>query len=256
MRRRHITLTRAAAVAVLVAALAGGCVAAPPSADGDGQPPANGDGHDRLAHGDALGEPASGDELGAPGLQLDARVHDGYLEVLGRDGATVASLPSSVLEGEAVHAVVRPGRHDLATVLALVRVEGPELAAHYELRYVTVDDEGSAALSWFPWRLQVHAELVEVLDVAPVPVWSPDGGALAWIDWDRDDTILRIVRWHDGLRVSEPSELVASYRLRDVVPGTQLDAWHEGDPTVFTATGPDGERLEIELVASEVALQL
>lgn len=192
----------------------------------------------------------AGDVEGEPTLEVS--IEDGDLEVREGSGASLVTHEGSEAEGEAVHAVVRPGEREHHTVLALYRVDPPELDLRYELRYLTVDADGASDLYWFPWRLQVHAELVAVRDVAPVPVWFADGSAIAWIEWNGQDTILRIVGWRDTGTGSNPSDDVASYRLSDVEPGTQLQAWPERDR--LRATSPDGEVLELELNDGALAL--
>jgi hypothetical protein len=152
-----------------------------------------------------------------------------------------------VAQGRAVHATVRPGGHEIDTVLVLYRVEPPELGPRYELRYLNVTEDGPSDLFWFPWRLQVHAEVAEVLDVPPVPVWSPEGDALAWIEWDARDTLLRVLVWHDDGVSSNPSDTVSTYRLTDVAAGTQLTSWEDSEGRTFRAIDPDGEVVEVEL---------
>jgi hypothetical protein len=115
------------------------------------------------------------DEVAAPATQptwVDVEVGDDEL-VLDVDDErqrhTVARLDGEQ-HGEVLHASLRPGEHASTTVLLLTRDEG-----RYELRYLLADAEGASELYGLPWRLQVDEELARVADVAPTPVWAPDG---------------------------------------------------------------------------------
>lgn len=153
--------------------------------------------------------------------------------------------------GDVLHASLRPGEHDSTTVLLLTRSE-----QRYALRYLVADPTGDAELYGFPWRLQVGAELAEVADVPPTPVWSPDGDTVAWLEWDADGTRLRTVGWVDRGPDSNPSDDARTYRVDDVPEGTQLDRW-ELDGSRPALLGSDGEkewRIELDLERRAVAL--
>lgn len=234
-RPRSLVVATAAAFAVLASACGSSDTAAAPDPTVSSTPAA-------ASGGTAVDDPG-----------VTARIDDGVLEVLDADGATVASVAPSDEEGEAVHAAVRPGDDDDVAVVALFRVDHAELPARYELRYLVVDGESASELYWFPNRMQVDARVAEVADVAPVPVWSPDGSTLAWLEWDGQDVVLRLVGWIHEETSSNPADRAASYTVSDVVAGTQLDAWIDGETTVFQATAPDGEDVEIELDLSTLA---
>ncbi|MFA9444992.1 hypothetical protein [Egicoccus sp. AB-alg6-2] len=182
----------------------------------------------------------------------DVRIDDGRLVLTSPDGGErVVAHTDPDADGELVHAAVRPGDHDRQTVLALARAAG-DGRSRYELRYLTVDGDTVTDLYWFPWRLQVADDLADTLDLPPLPVWSPDGDALAWLEWDGSGTRLRTVGWHDEDVTSNPSDDVASYRVDEVPAGTQLQAWETGDG-VPVLRGSDGDttwRIELDLDAA------
>jgi hypothetical protein len=164
---------------------------------------------------------------------------------------TVAELTAT--DGAPVHATLRPSSTDRHTVLLLTRVaDGP---ARYELRYATVDlaADGSVKttdLYWFPWRSQIDEYSAAVLDVPPIPVWAPDGSAVAWIEWTDTGTRLRTVGWFEDGVSDNPSDLVTTYRLDEIPAGTQLERWVVPDPeldAVLIARGADAARYRIEV---------
>jgi hypothetical protein len=200
-----------------------------------------------------------------------AKVADGGRTLLLDDGRQVrelAQLPQE--DGVLVHAAVRPGAHDPLTVLALARVEEPPPvtgaaeddagreapAARYELRYLVVEDEASE-LFWFPWRLQVDATVAQVLDVPPVPVWAPDGSAIAWVEWSATDgTKLRTVGWIDDGFSQNPSDDAAVYQLAEVPAGVQLDHWEtdpEGNAVMVGAGDGANWRITVDLDTGTLA---
>lgn len=172
--------------------------------------------------------------------------HDeaGEVRVLARDrelvlvdGAgerrTLATLedPSERFE----HVALRPGDREDDTVLAVTSTDG-----RYELRYLVVDGDGPSDLYGFPWRMQIDEDVSEHADVAPRPVWAPDGGAVAWLEWDAEGTRLRTVGWMDEEVANNPSDDVAVYEVDDVPAGTQLLRW-EGARSGATFVADDGE---------------
>lgn len=155
--------------------------------------------------------------------------------VLVEDGATRTLATIGEDEGSLEHVAVRPGDHDADTVLALTRT-----GDRYELRYLVLHEDGPSELYWFPWRLQIDEGVTEHAAVSPLPVWAPDGSAVAWLEWDESGTRLRTVGWMDGDRANNPSDDTATYRLAQVPVGTQLQRWEEGDGASLLV-GDDGE---------------
>jgi hypothetical protein len=159
-------------------------------------------------------------------------------------------------DGELIHASVRPGDHGTLTVLALTRM-AMETGPRYELRYLVADEEDASALYWFPWRLQVDDELTSVLDAPPLPVWSPDGTAVAWVEWDATGTKLRTVGWRDEGASSNPSDDANAYRLDGAPPGIQLEAWEVGPDGVPVLRGHEGEtvwRIRLDVGRAAIAM--
>jgi hypothetical protein len=159
-------------------------------------------------------------------------------------------------DGELVHASLRPGRHGTLTVLALTRTVADD-GARYELRYLVADDETATDLYWFPWRLQVVDQLSSVYDAPPLPVWSPDGSAVAWVEWDGEGTRLRTVAWRDEGAASNPSDDASAYQLEGVPPGTQLDTWDVGSDGVPVLRGVDGDtvwRIRLDVGRRAIAM--
>jgi hypothetical protein len=180
------------------------------------------------------------DEVADADVRVDAA---GTAHLLVRDrGALreIATFPAG--DGEVVHTAVRPGPSDPLTVLVLLRCADPDQGTRYELRYAVEHRDGG--LEQLPEHLQVDGGIATVLDVPPLPVWSPDGSALAWVEWNPLGTQLRAVGW-DVERTGPASEAVA-YRLDEVPPGVQLDGWEDDSDGVAVLTGRrDGERWRI-----------
>lgn len=175
------------------------------------------------------------------GPDVQVRGRDVLLRADG-DKQVIASLDAD--EGRVHHAALRPGDHDRVTVLLLTAVDG-----RYELRYVVVGDDGPSDVYWLPWRLQVAEDLAVVADVAPLPVWAPDGSAFAWLEWDADGTLLRTVAWRDTPEGGNPSDQAAAYRIAEVPAGAQLVRWAmEGAKPVLVASGHGmAWRIELDL---------
>jgi hypothetical protein len=165
------------------------------------------------------------------------------LVLVAADGSarTLATLDPDE-DGEFVHAALRPGERGTATVLALTRSPDTD-GSRYELRYLVADDEGQTDLYWFPWRLQVVEDLAAVLDQPPLPIWSPDGSSVAWVEWDGEGTRLRTVAWRDDGHTSNPSDDASAYQLEGVPPGTQLESWEVGSDGVPVLRGLEGETI-------------
>lgn len=198
---------------------------APPAAPADG--------------GDAA--PSVADEPVA--LPYTVVIDGSELVLVAADGqrTLVALVPDEV---ELVHASVRPGDREPVTVLALTREED-----RYELRYADVRGGEVTDLYWFPYRLQVSERTVDVVDVPTLPVWSPDGDTLAWLEWDDDGTRLRTVGWLTHDTGTNPSEDQAAYDLDEVPVGTQLATWEVDDDgvAVLTACRSGTEKWRIRL---------
>jgi hypothetical protein len=196
---------------------------------------------------------ADDDAAGAPSADdgVDVEIDGDQVVLLGGDDERrpVAQLDPE-RHGEVLHASVRPGQHASTTVLLLTRVQ-----QRYELRYLVVEDEGPAELYGLPWRLQIEPNLVRFADVAPTPVWAPDGSAVAWLEWDGDGTRLRTVGWIDHGRQSNPSDDAHTYRVDDLPRGTQLERWEDGShPTLHGSDGEKEWRIELDLEQRAVAL--
>lgn len=211
-----------------LAVVATACVAGP----GDGGKRANPDA-------------ASGHDPASREVHVDGR---DVILVAGGIELVVATLDEE--DGEILHASLRPGDHDPATVLALTRVEDAEAGPRYELRYLVATEDGVTDLFWFPARLQVDPEVAEVLDVAPLPVWAPDGSAVAWIEWAGDGTRLRTVGWRDEGTHTNPSDETSAYDLDEVPPGTQLEAWRRDDDGNVLVGRSEDDRWNIRLQAA------
>lgn len=148
----------------------------------------------------------------------------------------------AVEDAELVHASVRPGDDEPTTVLVLLQREG-----RYELRYLDVVDGEATDLYGLPFRLQVTDDVLA--DTPPIPVWSPDGDRVAWIEATSHGTRLRTLGWLTYERGTNPSEDRGDWDLAAVPTGTQLQGWRtEPDGTPLLLARPaDGERWQIRL---------
>ncbi len=155
----------------LTVLLVAGCSAAPDAGDSSAPPPSS---------------PTTSDDR--PAVAIEGR---DLVLLTGQERRAVASID----DGELVHAELRPAASPdgTTTVLALARTDG-----RYELRYLNVDADGVASdLYWFPFRMQVDPDTAGTADVPTLPVWAPDGSAVAWLEWGADGTRLRTVGWLD-----------------------------------------------------------
>lgn len=200
---------------------------------------------------DAPGAAAPPDEGAvAAAAAPDVAIDGADLVLTTTDGPHVVA---TVDDAELLHAVVRPGVHDAVTVLALTRVED-----RYELRYLSASDGEITDLYWFPARLQISPDTAQVRDVPTLPVWSPDGSALAWLEWNAEGTRLRTVGWFDHELGTNPSDDQATYALADVPVGAQLDVWEVADDgvPVLVTRGEGDARWRIRLEGGEPIVAL
>ncbi|HSK23582.1 MAG TPA: hypothetical protein VK906_10420 [Egicoccus sp.] len=197
-------------------------------------------------------DPGSADSVSVV-AEPQVRIDGDTLVLSDADGTErVVAVTDPVADGELLHATLRPGDRERQTVLAVARAQG-DGGARYELRYLSVDGDEVTDLYWFPWRLQVADDLAATLDRPPVPVWSPDGDAVAWLEWGSEGTRLRTVAWHDEVVTSNPSDDAATYRLEEVPAGTWLEAWdldQEGRPVL---RGRDGDTMWRIVVDADAA---
>lgn len=177
---------------------------------------------------------------------------DGNEVVLLVDGEHVRHpVPSD--EGEPVYATVRPGAHRDQTVLVVTRVEDAD-GVRYELRYIVANADEVSDLYWFPWRLQISHQLAAIADVAPLPVWEPDGEALAWVEWGEAGTQVRTVGWIDDGISNNPSDEVGRYPVPDLPAGVQLERWETDDAGAAILVGArEGQRYRVELPTATAA---
>lgn len=164
-------------------------------------------------------------QTGRPDRHRDER----QVRVSGRDIVLRTSRGERVLhtlgdeDGDPVHVSRRPSHHT-DTVLLVTRVIDAG-RVRYELRYLVAADDRVTDLYWFPWRLQIDEDLAQFLDVVPIPVWSPTGDAIAWVEWNGEGTWLRTVGWIDDGISRNPSDEAEVHPLPDIPAGVQLDAW-------------------------------
>lgn len=240
--RGPVTLRRTPLLLLLVIAL--GLVACDTGATSDDPPPGP----------SAAQEPDGGsvadDEAAGP-RRARSRGREVILEEGGRTRTLARVDPER--DGVLEHAALRPGEHPTDTVLVLTRTE-----ERYELRYLVVGDDEVSDLYWFPWRLQVDENLSTRGEVAPRPVWSPDGGTVAWLESGEQGTRLRTVDWMPDEEANNPSDEARAYRLAGIPEGTQLERW-EGDAEAPTLVATDGEvswHIELRPEAGAVAMQV
>lgn len=152
-------------------------------------------------------------------------------------------------EGESFyrHATIWPGstRDDL-TIVAVSQAEGM-----YDLRWLTVTDGAEdTPVQAFPTHLQPDTEMVAAADVAPNPVFSPDGDSLAWLDWNAEGAVsLRTVGWDEGPGTGRTEDDNASFALDELPAGVQLQSWEavEGDTSELHVTDQEGESWTITI---------
>jgi predicted small secreted protein len=224
---------RIAAVAVL-AVLLGGCATGRGASSDDASTTAD----RRMPSPDHLDD--------AP---FEVRVEDGAIVLDDRWAGERSEVRLGAAEGEVLGAVLRPGDHAETTVLVLTRVRDRDRSPRFELRYLVASGDAVSELLWLPWRQQVDPTAAALLDVPTLPVWSPDGSTVAWIEWSSDGTRLRTIAWDDaGLLAAPAATEDGIYALRGVPAGAQLEAWHDGEDGVPVLVGRLGdERYRIRL---------
>lgn len=254
---RGSTLTRVAAAAALTVVLAacGGADTDPTTGPGqveeteatapvDGTPteqpeetpePDPTDGDTTEPDDGADEEPAAGGDLEGIDVQPE-----GQELVLRIDGEThVIGLIDPEGESFYRHATIWPGstRDDL-TIVALTAGEGM-----YDLRWLTFTDGEESEVQYFPTQYQPNTELAAAADVAPIPVFSPDGRSLAWLEWNADgDVQLRTVGWSDGPGTGRTADDNAAFGIDELEPGVQLQSWEagSGDESYLHAVNDEG----------------
>ena len=130
-------------------------------------------------------------------------------------------------EGESFYryATIWPGstRDDL-TIVALTQAEGM-----YDLRWLTFTDGQESEVQAFPTHYQPDTELAAAADVAPIPVFSPDGRSLAWLEWNAEGEVtLRTVGWSDGPGTGRTEDDNAAFGMEELPAGVQLQTWEAG----------------------------
>jgi hypothetical protein len=208
-----------------------------------------------VACADGTASDPSGPEVADRAPDDGRRVVSDGREVVLEEGAArrVLTALDPERDGELEHIVLRPGEHPTDTVLLLARTD-----ERYELRYLVIDEDEVSDLYWFPWRLQVDEGLLAHGDVPPRPVWSPDGGTVAWLEGAGEGTRLRTVDWMPDEQANNPSEASATYHLADVPEGAQLERWERagGTPTLVATDGETDWRIELRTGAGADAMQV
>jgi hypothetical protein len=233
-------VARTLVVLLVAGCLAAGCASAPRG------PEAN----DPVGSDPAVSAPAE-DLATTIAVEVDAAGTAHLLVTDDEPPRELAAVPAD--DGEVVHTSVRPSRTDPLTVLVLVRRDDPESGTRYELRYAV--DTGEERLEDLPEHLQGDAGTAAVLDVPPLPVWAPDGSAVAWVEWNPLGTQLRALGWDVEDDRTRPASEAVAYRLDEVPPGVQLDGWEDGDDGDVVMTGRrDDERWRITVQDREQRL--
>ena len=128
-------------------------------------------------------------------------------------------------EGESFyrHATIWPGStRDEITIVAVSQAEGM-----YDLRWLTLTDgDEGAPVQAFPTHHQPDTEMVGAADVVPIPVFSPDGRSVAWLEWNTDGQVsLRTVGWDGGPGTGRTADDNATFALDELPAGVQLQRW-------------------------------
>ncbi|MCC5950114.1 MAG: hypothetical protein JJT89_16815 [Nitriliruptoraceae bacterium] len=183
-------------------------------------------------------------------LAPDVEVRDGRIVVDTPQGTRVLPGPD---DDEVVAVQARPGDDPARRTLAFVARVDDGFGARDEVGYQHLDVvEGRLAPGpafRLPARLQLSPEARAIDATVPEVRWSPDGDALAWIEWDAQGTWLVTLGWVDDADRRNPSEDRRRSRLLEVPPGTVLDAWTRDDGEVFLARAGE-QPYRIELPAS------
>lgn len=190
---------------------------------------------------DPADEPATGDlegvEVQPEGQELVLRI-DGQVHVIGLLDP----------EGESFYryATIHPAStRDDITIVALTQAEGM-----YDLRWLTWSDGEASEVRAFPTQYQPDTGLAAAADVAPIPVFSPDGRSLAWLEWNADgDVQLRTVGWSDGPGTGRTEDDNAAFGV-DLPVGVQLQSWEagSGDESYLHAVNDEGTTWTITIM--------
>lgn len=166
------------------------------------------------------------------GQELLLRTADGEVEV-------VATLDP---EGESsfVSAATRPGSTARnATIVAMTRAEGM-----YDLRWLEIVDGEPGELTLFEEPYRPAGDLAPVDDVDPAVAWSPNGGFIAWTEWDGGGrTTLRTIGWDDGPGTGDDATDNAAFGIQPVPAGSRIQTWTAVDKSSsrITLAGPEGD---------------
>lgn len=180
---------------------------------------------------------------GAPYLAVD---REGRLVLGTAEGRSVLVEVPADPEAEGSPApmdvAVRPGStpEDLTAVALYATEAGPEY------RWVQVVD-GDVRVERFPDEHQIGFDAD--LRILQVPVWSPDGRHLAWVERSADgDWRLRTVGWEDGPGTGRPTDDNASTTLPLTANDLFLADW------VWTSSdGADGRAGELRFTVDREA---
>jgi hypothetical protein len=189
--------------------------------------------------------PASGDEdlltpTGTDGFRAEGRT---LVRELNGEVHVLAVLPE---EGESTFRFVtpRPGDHADLTVLALTQAEG-----FYDLRWLVVEGTEATRLQALPIQYQPLTGLASYNDTAPLPMWAPDGSAIAYLEWNEEGSVqLHTIGWADGPGTGDTATDNAAFGL-DLPAPVQLQSWTaESDShSVLRAVADDGRTWTITL---------
>lgn len=180
-------------------------------------------------------QPATGGDLEGVDVQPEGQ------ELMLRIGDATHIIGLLDPEGESFYryATIWPGstRDDL-TIVAVTMAEGM-----YDLRWLTFTDGEESEVEAFPTQYQPDTEMAAAADVAPIPVFSPDGRSLAWLDWNAEGEVtLRTVGWSEGPGTGRTADDNAAFAMEELPAGVQLQNWEAGtgDESYLHAVNDEG----------------